>query len=175
MIRASTPDLSAIVSDSTFTSDSPPSTSSGSGSYHPLSFRCTGKNGGAYTLYASTPEERNTWRRALREAIGARRANLAAASVFDAETITSDTAMSQHAPAGPPGLVTGRIACSLPFGESITCTRASARNGTDITTGGKLVMTGEGLWLLGARMGFGLESRGTQSVSSFRSRLWNVC
>ncbi|KAI0751992.1 CNH-domain-containing protein [Fomes fomentarius] len=85
------------------------------GTYYPFSFSAHGKHGGAYTLYASTLTERNEWRRKIREAVAARMKAQADRSVFQVETITSDTAMSQDAPAHQPGLVTGRISCSLPF------------------------------------------------------------
>ena len=113
MIRNSSPDLSALISQP----QADPHSGNNGNSYYPLSFRCHGKHGGTYTLYAATLDERNAWRRALRGAIAARRAAQAEGSVFEAETITSDTAVSQDAPAHHPGLVTGRISCSIPFGE----------------------------------------------------------
>ncbi|KAI0706017.1 CNH domain-containing protein [Cerioporus squamosus] len=96
-----------------------PNSSSGSSAnganYYPLSFYCHGKHGGSYTLYASTLDERNDWRRRFREAIAARKATQAEEGVFRVETITSEIASTQDAPAHQPGLVTGRISCTLPF------------------------------------------------------------
>ena len=123
MIRNSTgrdsPDIIAFLSS--FDASSSPSDSGGgsnsSGNFYPLSFHARGRHGGAHTLYAATLEDRNEWRRQLRAAIAARREERAAESVFAPLTITADTAASQDAPAALPGLVTGRIACSLPFGE----------------------------------------------------------
>ncbi|TFK84447.1 CNH-domain-containing protein [Polyporus arcularius HHB13444] len=83
--------------------------------YHPLSFYCHGKHGGSYTLYSSTLDERNEWRRKLRDAVAARKNAQAEEGVFRVETITSEIASSQDAPAHQPGLVTGRISCTLPF------------------------------------------------------------
>lgn len=104
------------------------------GTYYPLSFSAHGKHGGAYTLYASTLTERNEWRRKIREAVAARMKAQADRSVFQVETITSDTASSQDAPAHQPGLVTGRISCSLPFSEFYADESALVRPGAE--TGG---------------------------------------
>ncbi|KAI0742489.1 CNH-domain-containing protein [Daedaleopsis nitida] len=83
--------------------------------YHPISFQSLGKSAGAYTLYAPTQDERDEWRRKMKEAVAATKAAQAENSVFSVETITSDTASSQDTPAHHPGLVTGRISCTLPF------------------------------------------------------------
>ncbi|TBU55674.1 CNH-domain-containing protein [Dichomitus squalens] len=101
------PDLSSVLVDSL-------AEGSHDKSYHPLSFHCYGKHGGTYTLYAATPDERNEWRRRMKEAIGARRAAQAEGSVFQVETITDDTSLPS---AHHPGLITGRISCSLPFAK----------------------------------------------------------
>ncbi|KAI0776660.1 CNH-domain-containing protein [Trametes elegans] len=87
----------------------------GAETYYPLSVHCRGKRGGSYTLYAGTVDERNEWRRRIREAIAARHAARAARTIFALETVTRDTAESQEAPAHQSGLVTGRVACTLPF------------------------------------------------------------
>ena len=121
MIRNSSPDLSSLAAALPSVSSAPDSDSPGNNNYYPLTFRCLGKHGGSYTLYAGTPDERNAWRRALRDAIAGRQAAQATTNVFAAETITSDTAASQDAPAHQPGLITGRITCSLPFGEFVCC------------------------------------------------------
>ncbi|KAI0351270.1 CNH-domain-containing protein [Trametes cingulata] len=92
--------------------------SSSSDAYYPLSFHTHGKHAGSYTLYAASAEDRAEWRRRLREALAARRAAQEAGSIFRLETITRDTAESQEAPAHAEGLVTGRVACTLPFGMS---------------------------------------------------------
>ena len=98
-----------------FDSITPSSSSGNNPNYYPLSFHCHGKHGGSYTLYASTLEERTEWRRKLREAVSARKTTQAEQGVFRVETITSEIAFSQDAPAHQAGLVTGRISCTLPF------------------------------------------------------------
>ncbi|KAI0334265.1 CNH-domain-containing protein [Cubamyces sp. BRFM 1775] len=90
----------------------------GGDTFYPLSFHDHGRNGGSYTLYASTIEQRNEWRRKMLEAISARKAAQEPNSIFGLETITSNTASSQEAPAHQSGLVTGHISCTLPFGTS---------------------------------------------------------
>ncbi|KAI0702715.1 CNH domain-containing protein [Earliella scabrosa] len=86
--------------------------------HYPFSFVAQGKHGGSYSLYAPTLDERNEWRRKIRDAVAARKAVQEERSVFQVETITADTADSQDAPAHHPGLVTGRISCSLPFASN---------------------------------------------------------
>ena len=88
----------------------------GGDTFYPLSFHDHGRNGGSYTLYASTIEQRNEWRRKMLEAMSARKAAQEPNSIFSLETITSNTASSQEAPAHQSGLVTGYISCTLPFG-----------------------------------------------------------
>ncbi|KAI0632704.1 CNH-domain-containing protein [Trametes polyzona] len=92
------------------------SAESGPDTYYPLSIHAHGKHGGSYTLYARTIEERNEWRRRMREAMAATRAAQDARGIFQLETITAETASSQDVPTHQPGLVTGRVACTLPFG-----------------------------------------------------------
>ncbi|KAH9886981.1 CNH-domain-containing protein [Cubamyces lactineus] len=94
------------------------SSDNGGDTLYPLSFHDHGRNGGSYTLYASTIEQRNEWRRKMLEAISARKAAQEPNSIFSLETITSNTASSQEAPAHQSGLVTGYISCTLPFGTS---------------------------------------------------------
>ncbi|RPD76827.1 CNH-domain-containing protein [Lentinus tigrinus ALCF2SS1-7] len=101
--------------DHIFDSINPNSSSVNNPNYYPLSFHCHGKHGGSYTLYASTLDERNEWRRRLREAVAARKMIQAEEGVFRVETITTETATSQDAPSHQPGLVTGQISCTLPF------------------------------------------------------------
>ncbi|KAI1795435.1 CNH-domain-containing protein [Ganoderma leucocontextum] len=104
------PDLLSIFSDG-------PADSNHDNNYHPLSFHCHGKNGGSYTLYATTPDERNAWRRRMKEVIAAQRTVQARQSVFQVETITDDTSADKDGSALHPGLVTGRISCSMPFSK----------------------------------------------------------
>ncbi|KAI0826493.1 CNH-domain-containing protein [Trametes gibbosa] len=88
---------------------------SGSDTFYPLSIYAHGKHGRSYTLYAHTVGERTEWRKKIREAIEARKSAQERTSIFRLETITADTALSQEAPAHQPGLVTGRVSCTLPF------------------------------------------------------------
>ncbi|KAM5537340.1 hypothetical protein V8D89_009070 [Ganoderma adspersum] len=104
------PDLLSIFSDN-------PADSNHDNNYHPLSFHCHGKHGGTYTLYATTPDERNEWRRRMKEAIAAQRAVQAGQSVFEMETIMNDTGVDSDGAGHHPGLVTGRISCSMPFSK----------------------------------------------------------
>ncbi|KAI8992805.1 CNH domain-containing protein [Trametes punicea] len=88
----------------------------GNDAFYPLSFHSHGKHGASYTLYASTMEQRNDWRRRIMQAITVRRELLESISIFRLATITADTASSQVTPAQQPGLVTGQVSCTLPFG-----------------------------------------------------------
>ncbi|KAH9856196.1 CNH domain-containing protein [Lenzites betulinus] len=87
----------------------------GPDTFYPLSIHAHGKSGRSYTLYAHTVEERNEWRKKIREAIEARKSAQERTSIFRLEIITADTASSQEAPAHQSGLVTGRVFCTLPF------------------------------------------------------------
>ena len=57
----------------------------------------------------------------MKEAIAARRAAQAEESIFQVETITDDTNLAsvRH-----PGVISGRVTCSLPFGVSLIALRA---------------------------------------------------
>ena len=57
----------------------------------------------------------------MKEAIAARRAAQAEESIFQVETITDDTNLAsvRH-----PGVISGRVTCSLPFGVCLVALRA---------------------------------------------------
>ncbi|OSD03816.1 CNH-domain-containing protein [Trametes coccinea BRFM310] len=90
----------------------------GSDIYYPLSFNCHGKHGASYTLYASTIEVRNEWRRKMLHAISARKASQESSSIFRLETISASTTLSHEGPAHHSGQITGRASCTLPFGTT---------------------------------------------------------
>ncbi|KAI9061856.1 CNH-domain-containing protein [Trametes sanguinea] len=89
----------------------------GSDIYYPLSFNCYGKHGASYTLFASTIEVRNEWRRKMLHAINARKASQESSSIFRLETISDSTTTSHEGPAHHSGQITGRASCTLPFGS----------------------------------------------------------